>query len=476
MSTTESGDMAEKGADSQNTDTISRRGMIGITAAVAGGVAALAGSKPAAAQAPQQAPAVLTGTQKGRRFRAFITFENTAKVSIMDSNSRVETVTMKELDADRIVVRTEAAQVCYTMLGRVAGPPGINAAGVLVPAQKKGDPVQILGHSAVGIVEAIGSAVKRVKVGDRVLLANTPQCGVCHNCLRGRPDRCLNVLSPTPVIGALADGTQVMQQHDRGGFSELVIPTEQYAIPMYYNVNPVQLSTLGCSGACGLGTTTGFEAPVAIGSDVVVLGCGPVGLSAVQGARIKGASQIIAVEPIAARRAVAQQVGATTVIDPNVNTAHLVEKIRDLCKGPNVQTWSGGVGTARGADFVIEAVGGDYYPPKVEAGPDPKGLISLRWAWDLCSPTGQLSTVSIDQHGDFSMPANQWSNGAKSHHPGNFNGVATLKDMQIYARLIEKGQFNAKALATATYPLDRSKEALQAVSDRTTVGAVIVFG
>jgi threonine dehydrogenase-like Zn-dependent dehydrogenase len=73
------------------------------------------------------------------------------------------------------------------------------------------------------------------------------------------------------------------------------------------------------------------------------------------------------------------------------------------------------------------------------------------------------------------LPAAQWSNAAKEHHLGNFTGVATLKDMQVYARLIERGQFNAKALATATFSLDQAKDALQAAADRTTVGAIIVF-
>jgi threonine dehydrogenase-like Zn-dependent dehydrogenase len=120
-----------------------------------------------------------------------------------------------------------------------------------------------------------------------------------------------------------------------------VIATEAYAIPIFHNVSPLELSMLGCSGACGLGTTLGV-APVTVGADVVVLGCGPLGLSAVQGARIKGASQIIAVEPIPARRAVAQQLGATTVIDPNVDTANVVAKIRDLCKGPSDRLFAGG--------------------------------------------------------------------------------------------------------------------------------------
>ena len=232
---------------------------------------------------------------------------------------------------------------------------------------------------------------------------------------------------------------------------------------------------LGCSGACGLGTTVGV-APVEVGSDVVVLGCGPLGLSAVQGARIKGASQIIAVEPIASRRAVAQQLGATTVIDPNVDTNNVVARIRDLCRGPSDRLWAGGRPAAQpGPDFVIEAVGGDIFPPKAEVGPDPTGILSLQWAWTLCSSAGHVSTVSVAQKGNFTVPAGQWSNGSKNHHPGNFNGVSTLRDMQLFARLIEKGQFNAKALGPDTFPLDRVKDALQVVADRTTVGAAIVF-
>ena len=441
---------------------VSRRNMLKKAAAAVGGgtAASLLGGAGLAAQARGQAPAIATGTQAGRRYRAFMAFNNAPGTSIQAAKASVETVTMKPLDPDRVVVRTEAAQVCYTIVGQVVG---------------NFTPPAILGHSAVGIVDTIGARVKRVQVGDRVILANTPQCGVCYNCLRGRADRCMNVaLNPT-VIGTLADGTDVVQQHDRGGFAELVIAPEAYCIPIFNNVPPVDLSMLGCSGACGLGTTIGV-APVEVGADVVVLGCGPLGLSAVQGAKIKGASQIIAVDPIADRRNAARQLGATSVIDPNVDTANIVANIRDLCKGPSTRTWAGGrLDAQKGPDFVIEAVGGDIFPPKAAVGPDPTGLMSLQWAWALCSSAGHVMTVAVGQRGNFTVPAGQWSNGAKNHHPGNFNGVSTLKDMQLFARLIETGQFNAKVLGPVSFPLDRTKDALQLVSYRTAVGAVIVF-
>src|SRR5262245_58682072 len=100
-------------------------------------------------------------------------------------------------------------------------------------------------------------------------------------------------------------------------------------MPVFTNrATPVELSMLGCVGACGLGTTFGI-APVDVASDVAILGLGPVGLSAVQGARIKGASQIIAIDPIRARRDLAMQLGATIALDPNVEGMNLVQKVRD---------------------------------------------------------------------------------------------------------------------------------------------------
>jgi S-(hydroxymethyl)glutathione dehydrogenase/alcohol dehydrogenase len=414
----------------------------------------------AAAQQPAGAPAVLTGTQAGRRFRAFLRTGN---------GVAVEEVTMGALEENRVLIRTEAAQCCYSITGQALG---------ATPSPDN----RILGHGGVGIVEAIGSKVRRVQVGDRVLVVNTPYCGQCYTCLQGRSDRCQMLPgagNPLVPIGTMRGGLPVVQHNNEGGFAELMLPYEWYCVPIFYDVSPIDLSVLGCVGACGLGTTFGI-APVQPGSDVVVIGCGPIGLSAVQGARIKGASQIIAVEPIRARRELALKLGATMALDPNAEGAKLVSRIRDLCKGPTDRRFAGGRSWSLddnevGPDFVIEAAGGDQFPPKAEPSPDPTGLLPLQQAWELCTSSGHVTTVSIRQTGNFSVPAAQWSNGAKNHHPGNMNGVNAMRDMPRFARLIATGQYNARALAPLTLPLDRSKDAFQAVADRTTVGAVVTF-
>ena len=417
------------------------------------GTAAAVGGTAFAAQA-NRAAAQTAGSLAGRRFRAYVAGPN---------GGSLQDLRMLPLDENRVVVRTEACQVCYT-----------------ITAQTVQKVPEIPGHGGVGIVEAVGSKVRRVQIGDRVIVANTPYCGQCYMCLRGRPDRCQMLPgagNPFLPVAEMAGGTRVVQHNNEGGLAELMIPYEWYCMPIFSSVSSLELSMLGCVGACGLGTTFGI-APVEPASDVCVLGCGPVGLSAVQGARIKGASQIIAVEPIRARRELALKIGATIALDPNVEGNGLVAKVKDLCKGPIDRKFAGGRnGSANsiGPDYVIEAVGGDSVPPKAEAGPDPTGLLPLQQAWDMVSGAGHIVTVSVGQKGNFTVPAAQWSNGNKNHHPGNMNGVSGLRDMQRFARLIETGQFNAKALATATYPLDRAQEALQVVADRTTVGAVIVF-
>jgi S-(hydroxymethyl)glutathione dehydrogenase/alcohol dehydrogenase len=246
---------------------------------------------------------------------------------------------------------------------------------------------------------------------------------------------------------------------------------------------------LSCVGAAGLAASVTFV-PVEAGTNVAVMGCGPIGLSAVQGARICGAKQIIAIEPIAYRRELATKFGATTVLDPNVEGNKLVDKVTDLCKGEigtmfsGGRDWqsgasAGGFGVARmrpfGPDFVIEAVGANRFPPKAGSGPDPTGLTALQQAYMMTAGTGHLTTIGVYQ-GNLTLPAGTFSISGRTHHSGQLGGGAnSFRDMPRFVRLIEKGLFDAKSMATGIYRLEQVKEAFQAAADRTTVTSIITF-
>jgi S-(hydroxymethyl)glutathione dehydrogenase/alcohol dehydrogenase len=359
-------------------------------------------------------------------------------------------------------VRTEAAQLCYTTTTQALGTTTVTQA--VIP-----------GHGGVGTVIEVGPMVKRVQVGDRVIVAGGTECGQCYYCLHGRADRCLmgnGGGDPNATIAEMRDGTKVTGF--RGGCAELMVAFEDACVPVFTTVSPVELAMLHDVGMVGLAATMNV-APVEPGSDVVVLGCGPLGLSAVQGARIKGAARIVAVEPIRYRRELALKLGATAALDPNVEGNNLIQKIQDLCKNQTDRRLAGGGG--RGPDFVIEAVGGDLFPPKAEVGPDSTGVVSLQQAWQLCSPTGHVVTTSIGHPAGtmVSFPANQWANASKNHHPGNLAGAHSMRDLPRFVRLIEAGLFDAKSLATGIFPLERTREAFEAAAYRTTVASVLVF-
>ncbi len=443
---------------------VSRRRAIGAGAAGLVGAGAMLGAQ-------GQAPAVVTGTQAGRRFRAWVH-------SVPDPNKgTLETLTMMPIGGRQVVVRNEATQCCYSNVARVLGTG--NTRGGFGGA-KDGQAI-IFGHGGVGVVEAVGPDVRRVAVGDRVIIGVTPQCGECHNCLRGRADMCLvlfgNPNDPILPVARMPNGTEVVQDTNIGGHAELIVTLDEWCVPVFSSAPAVELAMLHCVGATGLGTTM-TQAPVETGSDVVVFGCGPLGLSAVQGARIMGAGQVIAVEPVRVRREVALAVGATIALDPSAEGDGLVERIRELCKGPVDRKFSGRrarVGNQRGPDFIIEAVGGTRFTPKVEAPPDPTGVLPLQQAWQLCPAAGHLVTTGVGQTGNVQFPAGQWANGAKTHHPSQFGGTHLKRDIPRYVRLLERGLYDATRLATATYRLEQTQEAHQAVADRTTIAAIITF-
>jgi S-(hydroxymethyl)glutathione dehydrogenase/alcohol dehydrogenase len=425
----------------------SRRLVLKQAAAAVGGAAGLM----AAPALASQTGATQTPSAARQRFRAFV--RSGTRFSLQE-------LTLLPIAPRQVVVRVEASQVCYTTTTQALGTANVTPA--LIP-----------GHGGVGVVVEVGSQVDRVRVGDRIIVAGGPQCGECYHCLHGRADRCVMANGggpPNVPIAEMADGTPVTGF--RGGCAELMVTWEDSCVPVFTSVSSIELAMLHDVGLVGLAATM-TVAPVEPGADVVVLGAGPLGLSAIQGARIKGAARIIAVEPIRARRELALKVGAHIALDPNVERDNLVARIQELCKGVTDRPLAGGAN--RGPDFVIEAVGGDLFPPKLEAGPDPTGVLSLQQAWQLCSPTGHVVTTSVGHPPGsvVSFPANQWANGAKNHHPGNLAGAQSKRDLPRYVRLIEAGLFDAKSLATGVFPLERTREAFQAAADRTTVGAIV---
>ena len=428
---------------------ISRRGLL--KSAAAGGIALSPQSSTAQAQRP---------SASGRPFRAFVR---------RGTGTSVEELRLLPIQPREVVVRTEASGVCYTIVGQVLGTNNVTRP-------------QIPNHSGMGVVEEVGPLVKRVQVGDRVVIPGTPQCGQCYHCLQGRSDWCqfLSTNPPHP-IAEMADGTAVFEGAALGGLSEIMVVTEEYCCPVFTNLPASELTMLG--DTVGTGLAAGMNlAPIEPGSDVVVLGCGPVGLGAVQAARIKSAGQIIAVEPIKSRRDVALQLGATTVLDPNVEKNNLVERIREHCKGKTDRRFAGGrawgddlFAVARGPDFTIEAVGGDVFPPKVEVGPDPTGILPLQQAWEFTRAGGHIVTLGFAQRGNVSFPASSFANRGRTIHAGQQGGLNMLRDIPRFVTLMEKGVIDMKPIVTATYPLERTREAVQAVADRIIVAAVITF-
>ena len=470
----------------------SRRGLIKLGLAAAGS-AAVAGSGTLAAQQARSA-AVVTG----RRFRGWVSRGSGP------NRTTLEELTLRPITGRQVLVRTEATNLCYSNTGVVLGlPPNLGpapggpppAAPAPAAAPRPAAPpagggfgrlnamALIQGHGGVGVVEAVGPEVRRVQVGDRVCVSGTPHCGACYQCLRGRSDMCqfLGRQGPDDLVAMadMRDGTPVYANSHIGGLADLMVSFEEWIVPIFTKAPAVDLGMVcSCVAVAGLGATTsqgtGILRP---GSTVAVVGCGPLGLSAVQGARISGASTIIAIEPIRARRDLALKVGATHVLDPNVEGDGLVAKVRELTKGPNDRLWaggrdSGGLLGGAGADFVIEAVGADAAAPRAERGPDPTGILPLRQAYEMCAAGGDIVTTSLPR-GNITLPAVMFTIGGRTHHAGQAGGCSPMRDIPRFVAMLDSGQYDAKALATTVVPIERMREAYEAVVYRTTATAIM---
>src|SRR5712675_2134962 len=189
----------------------------------------------------------------------------------------------------------------------------------------------VLGHEVAGIVAAVGPDVSQVHVGDHVVGSLAQSCGACARCLSGRPFQCRHPAStlrrPTEATRLSRDGIGLFQGFGLGGFAETALIHENQLAVVPRDLPFPQAALLGCGVVTGAGSVLN-TANVSAGDTMVIFGAGGVGLNAVSGARIAGASRIIVIDIQQKRLEAAKRFGATDVIDST--STEPVEAVRDL--------------------------------------------------------------------------------------------------------------------------------------------------
>ena len=204
----------------------------------------------------------------------------------------------------------------------------------------------VMGHESAGIVQSVGRDVTYVKPGDHVVACLSIFCGQCRQCLSGNPHRCSNTRATSrgrddePRLQR-HDGAPVDQMARLGGFAEEMLIHQNGIVKVTEDVSLEKACLIGC------GVTTGFgaavkTAAVPVGATVCVIGCGGIGLSAIQGARVAGASRIIAVDMSAEKLETAKVMGATDTLNAS-ETDDVVTAVKELTKG--------------GVEYSFEAIG-----------------------------------------------------------------------------------------------------------------------
>ena len=213
-----------------------------------------------------------------------------------------EGVDLPATGAGQVRVRMRAASLCHSDLSAMSG---------VLPQPAPFVP----GHEGAGEITEVGADVKGLAVGDHVVICWMPPDGTCPSCLRGEGNLCLAGFANMGTPNYRYDGADIFGFSGTGTFAEETVVAAGCAVKLPADV-PFEVGALiGCGVTTGVGAAI-HTAKVEPGSSVVVIGCGGVGIAAIQGARVAGAAQIVAVDPVAARRDWALRFGATEAVAP----------------------------------------------------------------------------------------------------------------------------------------------------------------
>jgi len=282
-----------------------------------------------------------------------------------------EEVPMPKITADTdAIVRVDAVTICGTDLHILKGD---------VPAVTDG---RILGHEAVGTVDQVGPGVKNLKPGDRVLVSCITACGTCRFCREARYGQCLG--GGGWILGHLIDGTQA--EYVRVPFAD----TSTYPVPAGVPDEQVLMVADILPTSYEVGVLNGHVAP---GDVVAVVGAGPIGLSAIMGARLFSPSHVVAIDLAPTRLEAAKMFGADVVVNPTTENA--LEIVQGLTDGLGADVSIEAVGTPAAFELTVSLArpGGHIANIGVHGEPATLHLETL-WIKDVTITTGLVDTYS----------------------------------------------------------------------------------
>ena len=349
----------------------------------------------------------------------------------------VEAVELDPPKRGEVLIKVGAAGVCRSDLHFQKG-----EATIALPA--------VLGHEGSGTVQSVGEGVTMVKPGDRVILSFVPNCGHCASCESGQPHLCDEHARTT---GKLFDNTSRLhtqsgqdcaQMGKVGCFAEYSVVPEQGCIPAPASLDFPEMALIGCSVTTGVGAAV-FNARVHPGSSVAVIGCGGVGLNVIQGARIAGATTIIAVDVKDSALAFAKKFGATHTV--NARTENAVARVQALTGG--------------GVHYAFEAYGAGA---------------TTKLAVDILRKRGTAVIVGISPNGDTAaLEPVVLTRGEKTITGCYYGSAHPRQDMPRIAAWAESGRLDVAGLVTRRYALADINRAYEDIDTDLVGRGVIVF-
>ncbi|MDG4834873.1 zinc-binding dehydrogenase [Solwaraspora sp. WMMD1047] len=344
---------------------------------------------------------------------------------------RIRDITLTDPGPGEVLVRTVSTGICGT---------DVHFADGMLPYPLP----TVLGHEAAGTVEAVGDGDHGITVGTRVIVCDQTFCGHCPSCLSGQMVYCADRGAKQRQRRRLALDDQPMRQYlGVSSFAELMLVDAHNLLPMPDALSFDAAALLSCCLTTGLAAVFNVARP-APGSRIAIIGCGGVGLGAVQAARIAGAAQIIAIDPQQHRRDLATRLGATDTIDPDQD-----DTITAVIEA------SGG-----GVDRAVEAVG----LPTTAA-----------QAFSVLLPGGHATVLGMMPPGtDIALPGRLLRQG-RSIGGTIMGSVRTPADIPRYADLAVRGTLRTDDLVTSRRPLPEVNAALADARSHHGVRAVLAF-